>query len=112
MSDDTKSADAIEAEIEVTRARLASTVDELAARAKPKEILRRQTESLKARLAVQTDSAKTQLRDQVQVTRVKLKDAAFAPDGQPRTERLAAVGAAIAAVVVLLSLVVARRARS
>lgn len=70
---------AIEAEIEATRARLAGTVDELAVRVHPKEIARRGTAEAKARLRVAT----------------------MTPDGQPRVERLAAVGAAAVAFLVL-----------
>lgn len=87
MSDGTKSADDIEAEIEATRARLASTVDELAARAQPKEIARRQSEAAK----------------------VKLTEATHTPDGQLRTERLAAVGAVVA---LILGLAIFRRLRA
>lgn len=77
---------AIEADIEATRARLAGTVDELAVRMHPKEIARRSA-----------DDAKT-----------KLREATTTPDGKLRVERLAAVGAAVAA---LLGVIVWRRTR-
>jgi hypothetical protein len=76
----------IEAEIAATRARLASTIDELAVRAQPKEIARRQAESAK----------------------VKLNEATHTPTGELRVERIAAV---VAAVVALVGLVVWRRTR-
>ena len=78
---------AIEADIEATRSRLAGTVDELAVRAHPKEIIRRATEEAKARLVA----------------------AVTTPDGEPRLERLAAVGGAAVAFLVLA--VVRRRRR-
>lgn len=78
---------AIEAEIEATRARLADTVDQLAVRIHPKEIARRGSQGAQERL----------------------RAAAMTPDGQPRVERLAAVGAA---VIVLLVLTVWRHRRS
>ena len=91
MSDDAKSGPsdpaAIEAEIEATRLRLASTVDELAVRVHPKTLATRGAETAKerARAAVTT------------------------PQGQLRVERIAAVaGAALS----LLVLVVWRRRRS
>jgi len=105
---DTRSADAIEAEIETTRIRLASTVDELAVRANPKEIGRRLVEAGKVRLRAQTEVARAELMRQADVAMVKLNEAARTPDGQLRTERLAAVGAAVA---VLIGLLVFRRVR-
>jgi RNA 3'-terminal phosphate cyclase len=53
---------AIEAEIALTRARLASTIDELAVRAQPKEIARRQAESAKARFIEATHTPEGDLR--------------------------------------------------
>jgi hypothetical protein len=72
--------DAIERDIEATRARLAETVDQLSVRVHPKTIVRRAGDDAGARL----------------------HDAAYTPDGQPRTERLAAVGAALAALIALV----------
>jgi Protein of unknown function (DUF3618) len=72
----------IEAEIEATRARLAGTVDELANRAKPKEIARRSAEDAK----------------------VKLQAATHTEDGSLRTERIAAVGGAAALLAGLFAL--------
>ena len=88
---------AIEAEIEATRARLSGTVDELAVRIHPKTIVQRTRDDVKLRIQLATDEAKVQLHDAI-----------YDNDGQPRTERLAAVGAALAA---LLGLVVFRRVR-
>jgi hypothetical protein len=76
-----QSPDAIEAEIALTRAHLASTIDELAVRAQPREIARRQTESVKARLV----------------------DATHTPEGDLRVERVGAIAAAGAAVLVVLA---------
>jgi len=78
---------AIERDIEAKRARLAETVDQLAVRVHPKTIAQRAADDARARL----------------------HDAVYTPDGQPRTERLAAVGAAVAA---LIALVVWRRRKS
>lgn len=91
MSDDAKSGPsdpaAIEAEIEATRLRLASTVDELAVRVHPKTLATRGVEGAK----------------------VKARAAVTTPQGQLRVERIAAVaGAALS----LLVLVVWRRRRS
>lgn len=77
---------AIEADIESTRARLAGTVDELAVRIHPKVIAQRGTEDAKARLLAATTTS----------------------DGQPRTERLAAIGGG---VVAFLMLAIWRRGR-
>jgi Protein of unknown function (DUF3618) len=73
------SPDAIEAEIAATRLHLASTIDELVVRTKPREIARRQAESAKTRF--------------VQTTHT--------PEGDLRVER---IGAMAAASVVLLGL--------
>jgi hypothetical protein len=88
---------AIEAEIEATRARLSGTVDELAVRIHPKTIVERTRDDVKLRIQLATDEAKVQLHDAI-----------YTDDGKPRTERLAAVGAALAA---LIGLVVFRRVR-
>lgn len=72
----------IEAEIERTRERLAGTVDAIAERVKPANVARRAL-----------DSARAQVLDE---------------QGGLRTERVAVLGAAVAAAVVLL---VRRRAR-
>jgi hypothetical protein len=79
-----QSADEIEAEIAATRAHLASTIDELAIRAQPREIARRQAESAKARVVESTHT----------------------PEGDLRVER---VGAIAAAVAVLLGLAILHR---
>jgi hypothetical protein len=72
-----KSVQQIEAEIAAARDRLASTVDELHTRTAPKEIARRQAESLKAKLA----------------------DATYTESGDLRTERIAALAAAAVALI-------------
>lgn len=77
----------IEAEIAVTRARLATTVDELVTRAQPKEIARRQGEN--ARLA--------------------FIDATHTQDGTLRIERIAGVVGAVVAVIVAIGLLRRRR---
>ena len=81
---DKTSPDAIEAEIAATRAHLASTIDELSVRAKPKEIARRQAASAKA----------------------KLVEATHTPEGEVRVER---VGALAAVAAVLLGLAILHR---
>jgi hypothetical protein len=72
-----QSADAIEAEIAATRVRLASTIDELAVRAKPKEIARRQAATAK----------------------VRFMEATHTPEGDLRVERIGAVAAGSAVLV-------------
>lgn len=66
MSEDAKSGPtdpaAIEAEIEATRARLAGTVDELAVRVHPKELVRRGSEVAKAKARAAVTTAQGQLR--------------------------------------------------
>jgi len=85
MGEETSTSPAtIEAEIVATRARLASTIDELAVRAHPKEIARRQAESAKARLI----------------------DATHTPEGDVRVGR---VGAIAAGSAVLLGLAILHR---
>jgi hypothetical protein len=88
MSDDTapKSVDQIEAEIAAARDRLAGTVDELHTRTAPKEIVRRQAESAKAKF--------------IEATRTE--------NGDLRTERIAALAAA---AVALLGIGALRRRR-
>jgi hypothetical protein len=81
MADQTStSPDSIEAEIAQTRARLADTIDELAFRAQPREIVRRETESVKARLF----------------------DATHTSQGDLRRERVIAMAAAVSAVLVAM----------
>ena len=53
---------AIEAEIAAKRDRLASTIDELAVRARPSEILRRQAQSAKAKFIEATHTSEGDLR--------------------------------------------------
>ena len=78
MSDtNARTAEQIEADIAATRARLASTVDELVDRAKPKNVAMREVEKAKAQV--------------------------FDETGQLRTQKIAAVaGAAIGVIGVLL----------
>lgn len=78
---------AIESDIEATRARLAGTVDELAVRLHPKEIGKRSLQDVKERARTATHT----------------------PDGGLRTERVAAVVAAMLAVVGLLAALRRRR---
>lgn len=82
MSEQGQSVAQLEAEIEAVRARLAGTIDELAYRAQPQEIARRQTASMRA----------------------SFRDATHAEDGSLRTERIAMVLGAIAAVAIALGL--------
>ena len=86
QSSDSTDPAAIEAEIDATRARLAATVDELAVRIHPKTLAQRGKDDAIA----------------------KVRAATTTPEGQPRIERLAAIGAA---AVALLALVVWRRRR-
>jgi hypothetical protein len=83
------SPDAIEAEIAQRRAHLAQTIDELAVRAQPREIVRRKTESAKARFVESTHT----------------------PEGDLRVERVGALAAAGAAVLVVLALLHRRHHR-
>jgi len=78
------SPDVIEAEIAVTRAHLASTIDELAVRTQPREIARRQAEAARAKFVETTHT----------------------PDGDLRAER---VGAMAAGSAVLLGLAILHR---
>jgi len=87
MSEQGQSIDEIEAEIKAARARLAGTIDELAYRAQPQQIVARQKESLMASFAPATR----------------------AEDGQLRTERIAAVLAVVAALAIGLGLLRRRR---
>lgn len=77
-----RSTAAIEAEIEVTRARLASTIDQLAFRAQPKQIVARQVKS----------------------TRRSFYEATHNEDGTLRSERITAVLGATAAVLLGIGL--------
>ena len=83
------SPDAIEAEIAQTRAHLASTIDELAVRTKPREIVRRQTE----------------------LARSKFVNATHTPDGDLRVERVGAMAAAGSAVLLVLAIMHRRHRR-
>ena len=83
------SPDEIEAEIATTRARLASTIDELAIRTQPREIVRRQKESAKARFV----------------------EATHTPEGDVRVERIGALAAAGAAVLLVLAILHRRHHR-
>jgi hypothetical protein len=70
----------IEKAIEAKRTELAATIDELSTRAKPKEIVRRGVAGLTA----------------------KAQGAVRTPDGQLRTERVAAVAGAVLVVTAML----------
>jgi anti-sigma factor RsiW len=81
-----RTSEQIEADIAATRARLASTVDELVDRAHPKNIAKRQVEQARAQV--------------------------FDEGGRLRTEKLVAVGGAAAAVIgvlLVIRLLVGRR---
>lgn len=70
----------LEAQIELTRARLVGTVDELSDRLKPKALARQSAADAKA----------------------KVNAAVRTPDGSLRVERIGAVAAAVAAVAALI----------
>ncbi|TCM45123.1 DUF3618 domain-containing protein [Kribbella sp. VKM Ac-2568] len=74
-----RSTQQIEADITATRARLASTVDELVDRAHPKNVAKRQVEQVKAQV--------------------------FDERGQLRTQKLIAVGGAVVGVVGMLLMI-------
>jgi hypothetical protein len=77
----------LERAIEVKRAQLAATIDELSSRARPRELARRGLAGIAA----------------------KARGAVATPDGQVRTERLGAVAGAAFVVVVALVWVRVRR---
>ena len=87
MSEQGKSIEQLEAEIEATRVRLARTVDELTFRASPQELVRRQKESLALSFHGAT-------RDE---------------HGELRTDRIAAVLGAVALVLLGMGLLRRRR---
>lgn len=90
-----RSPDDIEADIERTRERLAGTVNEIADRVKPANVVRRKTEGVRQLAAQGIDTARAQVVD---------------PNGNVRTERVAALGvAAIAAVGLMVWRGVRRR---
>jgi hypothetical protein len=74
-----RSPEQIEADIAATRARLASTVDELVDRAHPRNVAKRQVEQAKAQV--------------------------FDERGELRTQKLVAVGAAVVGVVGVLVMI-------
>ncbi|HYO86267.1 MAG TPA: DUF3618 domain-containing protein [Dermatophilaceae bacterium] len=78
-AEDNKSIRQIEADIESTRDQLASTIDQLVYRTKPATIIQRQKAQARA----------------------ALHDATYHPDGSLRTERVAAVSAAVLFLVVV-----------
>ena len=80
MSDtQARSTEQIEADIAATRARLASTVDELVDRAHPRNVAKRQVEQAKAQV--------------------------FDERGQLRTQKLVAVGGALVGIVGMLLMI-------
>lgn len=87
------SPDEIEADIERTRERLAGTVNEIADRVKPANVVRRKTEPARQLASAAIASARAQVVN---------------PRGDIRTERAAAFGAA---VIAALGLVFWRRRR-
>ena len=66
MSEQGQSIDEIEAEIKAARARLAGTIDELAYRAQPQQIVARQKESLMASFADATRAVSVLLQAFIQ----------------------------------------------
>ena len=86
MSQPAQSVSELQAQIEAAQQRLASTIDELAFRTKPQELVRRQTESARAALV----------------------SASRTPDGALRMDRVAI---AAGVFVALLGLVVSGRRR-
>ena len=88
MGEQTKtSPSSIEAEIAATRVHLASTIDELAVRAKPKEIARRR----------------------VAAAKVGFAEATHTPEGDLRVERVGALAAGAVALVGLALAIMHRR---
>lgn len=83
-----KSVEQLRAEIAASRERLAGTIDELTTRAAPKALVARQSEAAKQRFAAATTT----------------------PQGDLRTERLAAIAAAVA-VLLVVRCMVRRRGR-
>ncbi len=77
----------LQAQIAASRERLAATIDELTTRAAPKALAARQAEVAKARFAAATTT----------------------PSGDLRTERIAAVAAAVAVLLVVRCLLKRRR---
>jgi hypothetical protein len=73
---ETRGLDTIESEIEATRERLASTIDQLVYRASPKTVFRREVESVKAHFV----------------------DA----QGKPRTDNIVKVAGAVAGLITVL----------
>lgn len=73
----------LQADLEASRARLASTIDELTARANPKTIVRNQADAVK----------------------VRFTEAATTPEGDIRVERVGALAAAVVAVLVVIVLI-------
>lgn len=69
----------LQQDIEDSRARLAATIDELTAKAAPRALLQREKDNAKARFAAATQT----------------------PEGDLRTERLAAVAGAVIVVLVV-----------
>lgn len=81
-SGQSRSVTQIEADLRASRARLANTIDQLAFRAQPKEIVRREKAS----------------------ARQKFMEATHTPSGELRVERIAAVLAAVSAVFIAAGL--------
>ncbi len=87
MSEQGQSVEQLQAQIEAARARLSGTIDELAFRAQPQQIIARQKSSAKA----------------------SLMQATHAEDGSLRTERIAAVLGVVALLAIGLGLMRRRR---
>ena len=87
MSEQGQSVEQLQAQIEAARARLSGTIDELAYRAQPQQIVARQKEAARA----------------------SLMQATHDEDGALRTERIAVVLAVVAALAIGLGLLRRRR---
>ena len=107
MSQPAQSVSELQAQIEAAQQRLASTIDELAFRTKPQELVRRQTESAKAGYeeAILLDERGFVCEGSGENIFVS---ASRTPDGALRMDRVAIVAAV---VVALLGLVVSGRRR-
>lgn len=80
MAKPNKTVTDLQSELSSARTHLASTVDELAFRSQPKEIMRRQVEAV----------------------RVSIDDAIRTPEGDLRTDRIAMVVGGVAALILTL----------
>ncbi len=88
--------DTLESEIEATRARLAATIDQLAYRASPKTIVKREVNGFKAHFVDAQGSPRTIVKREIATFRGYFVDA----QGNPRTDNILKVaGGALGFVV-------------